>query len=201
MEAEKDEEFTAYVAASAVRLRRMAYLLCGDWQRAEDEVQAALVKLYLVWTRVRTYGSLDAYVRKTLVRGLIDEHRRPWRRERAHAEVPDQAMTQPLPLEDRLAVREALALVPPRQRAVLVLRYYEECDVAETARLVGCSEGTVKSQTARGLTRLPEIVPQLNVIRRASNAKARSELGRSPRTDEDAVAATGESLIRLGLLS
>jgi RNA polymerase sigma-70 factor (sigma-E family) len=158
MKAERDEEFTAYVAASAVRLRRMAYLLCGDWQRAEDELQAALVKLYLAWNRVRARGALDAFVRKTLVRGLIDEHRRPWRREEAHAALPDQAAPDSLPLEDRLAVREALAQVPPRQRAVLVLRYYEDCDVAETARLVGCSEGTVKSQTARGLAKLRELL-------------------------------------------
>jgi RNA polymerase sigma factor (sigma-70 family) len=61
-------------------------------------------------------------------------------------------------LEDRLAVRDALALVPPRQRAVLVLRFYEDCDVAETARLIGCTEGTVKSQTARGLARLRELL-------------------------------------------
>jgi RNA polymerase sigma-70 factor (sigma-E family) len=158
MKAETDEEFTAYVAASALRLRRMAYLLCGDWQRAEDEVQGALVKLYLAWNQVRARGALDAFMRKVLIRGLIDEHRRPWRREQAHAKIPDQATAQSLSLEDRLVVREALALVPPRQRAVLVLRYYEDCDVAETARLVGCSEGTVKSQTARGLARLRELL-------------------------------------------
>lgn len=159
MRADADEEFTAYAAASAARLRRTAYLLCGDWQRAEDELQAALVKLYLSWNRVRAREALDAFVRKTLVRGLIDEHRRPWRRERAQATLPDRPMPdEPLPVEDRLAVRDALALVPPRQRAVLVLRYYEDCDVAETARLIGCSEGTVKSQTARGLARLRELL-------------------------------------------
>jgi RNA polymerase sigma-70 factor (sigma-E family) len=158
MEAETDEDFTAYVAASAVRLRRTAYLLCGDWQHAEDEVQAALVKLYLTWDRVRARGALDAFVRTTLVRGLIDEHRRPWRRERAQAALPGQAAAESLSVEDRLAVREALALVPTRQRAVLVLRFYEDCDIAETARLIGCSEGTVKSQTARGLAKLRELL-------------------------------------------
>jgi RNA polymerase sigma factor (sigma-70 family) len=107
---------------------------------------------------VRARGALDAFVRTTLVRGLIDEHRRPWRRERAQAVLPDRAAPESLPVEDRLAVREALALVPPRQRAVLVLRFYEDCDVAETARLIGCSEGTVKSQTARGLARLRELL-------------------------------------------
>jgi RNA polymerase sigma-70 factor (sigma-E family) len=158
MTAQTDEEFTAYMAESAVRLRRTAYLICGDWQRAEDELQAALVKLYLAWGKVRTRGSLDAFVRTTLVRGLIDEGRRPWRRERTQATLPDQPAAEPLPAEERLAVREALALVPPRQRAVLVLRFYEDCDIAETARLVGCSEGTVKSQTSRGLARLRELL-------------------------------------------
>lgn len=158
MRADADEEFTAYAARSAARLRRTAYLLCGDWQRAEDELQAALVKLYLSWHRVRSRGALDAFVRTTLVRGLIDSGRRPWRRERAQAALPELAAPQSLPVEDRLAVRDALALVPPRQRAVLVLRFYEDCDVAETARLIGCSEGTVKSQTARGLARLRELL-------------------------------------------
>jgi RNA polymerase sigma-70 factor (sigma-E family) len=158
MKAETDEDFTAYVAASAIRLRRMAYLLCGDWQRAEDELQAALVKLYLAWNRVRARGALDAFVRTTLVRGLIDDHRRPWRREQAQAVLPEQVAAEPLPMEDRLAVRDALALLAPRQRAVLVLRFYEDCDIAETARLTGCTEGTVKSQTARGLARLRELL-------------------------------------------
>jgi RNA polymerase sigma-70 factor (sigma-E family) len=158
MKAETDEEFTAYVAASAVRLRRMAYLLCGDWQRADDELQSALLKLYLAWHRVRVRDSLDSFVRKILLRGLVDTHRRPWRREQAQAVLPEWGAAQPMPFEDRLAVREALAQVPPGQRAVLVLRFFEDCDVAETARLVGCSEGTVKSQTARGLARMREVI-------------------------------------------
>jgi RNA polymerase sigma-70 factor (sigma-E family) len=158
VQADAAEEFTAYVNASAARLRRTAYLMCGDWQRAEDEVQTALVKLYLAWDKVRMRQSLDAFVRTTLMRGLVDERRRPWRRERALAELPDRPAAEPQAVEERLAVRDALALVPPRQRAVLVLRFYEDCDVAETARLVGCSEGTVKSQTARGLARLRDLL-------------------------------------------
>ena len=153
-----DAEFVEFVDGHARELRRTAYLMCGDWQRAEDELQAALVKLYLSWNRVRARGALDAFVRTTLVRGVIDEHRRPWRREQARATLPEHAAPASLPLEDRLAVRDALALVPPRQRAVLVLRFYEDCDVAETARLIGCTEGTVKSQTARGLARLRELL-------------------------------------------
>jgi len=129
MRADAAEEFTAYVAGSAIGMRRTAYLMCGDWQRAEDEVQTALVKLYLAWDRIRDRQSLDAFVRTTLIRGLIDERRRPWRREHAQAALPDRAAAEPWPLEDRLTVRDALAKVPPRQRAVLVLRFYEDCDV------------------------------------------------------------------------
>jgi RNA polymerase sigma-70 factor (sigma-E family) len=158
MAADPAEEFTAYVSESALRLRRTAYLLCGDWQRAEDEVQTALVKLYLSWDRIRTRQSLDAFVRTTLVRGVIDAHRRPWRREHSRAALPDRPATESLAPEERLTVRDALARVPPRQRAVLVLRFYEDCDVAQTARLIGCTEGTVKSQTARGLARLRELL-------------------------------------------
>lgn len=158
MRADALEEFTAYVAACAPRLRRTAFLLCGDWQRAEDEVQTALVKLYLSWDQVRARQSLDRFVRTTLVRGLIDERRRPWRREQSRAAIPDRAAAESMTVEDQLAVRAALAQVPPRQRAVLVLRFYDDCDVAETARVIGCSEGTVKSQTARGLARLRELL-------------------------------------------
>lgn len=158
MRADAVEEFTAYVAAYSPRMRRTAFLMCGDWQKAEDEVQTALVKLYLSWDRVRARQSLDSFVRTTLVRALIDERRRPWRREQSRAVVPDRATAESMAVEDRLTVRAALARVPQRQRAVLVLRFYDDCDVAETARMIGCSEGTVKSQTARGLARLRELL-------------------------------------------
>jgi len=158
MRADAVEEFTAYVAACSPRMRRTAFLMCGDWQKAEDEVQTALVKLYLSWDRVRARQSLDSFVRTTLVRALIDERRRPWRREQSRAVVPDRATAASMAVEDRLTVRAALARVPQRQRAVLVLRFYDDCDVAETARMIGCSEGTVKSQTARGLARLRELL-------------------------------------------
>jgi DNA-directed RNA polymerase specialized sigma24 family protein len=96
MRADAVEEFTAYVAACAPRMRRAAYLVCGDWQRAEDEVQTALVKLYLAWDRVRARSSLGGFVRTTLVRGLIDERRRPWKREQSRAVMPDRAAVEPL---------------------------------------------------------------------------------------------------------
>jgi RNA polymerase sigma-70 factor (sigma-E family) len=155
-----EDQFTAYVAASSRRLRRTAYLICGDWQHAEDAVQNALVKLYGSWAGVRDRESLDGFVRTTLIRALIDEGRRPWRRERPVEMLPDRfdPRSGQTGSDDRMAMLSALAGVPPRQRAVLVLRFYEDCDVSETAQLLNCSEGTVKSQTARGLARLRDLL-------------------------------------------
>jgi RNA polymerase sigma-70 factor (sigma-E family) len=154
MRGDRDEEFTAFVAASARRLRQTAFLLCADWHQADDAVQSALVKLYLNWERVQARESMESFVRTILVRGLIDESRRPWRRESSWENLPDLPEVEQLGEDDRLLVRQMLAQVPTRQRAVLVLRFFMDCDVAETARMIRCSEGTVKSQTARGLDRL-----------------------------------------------
>lgn len=151
-----DAEFSAYVAARRDAVRRTAYLLCGDWHRADDLTQTAFVKLHGAWDRIRDRGALDAYVRSTLARATVDESRRPWRRERAVDAVPDVPALSDIAstVADRQLVRAALAAVPPRQRAVLVMRYFEGLDVAATAAALKCSEGTVKSQTARGLMAL-----------------------------------------------
>jgi RNA polymerase sigma-70 factor (sigma-E family) len=138
-------------------------LLCHDWHRADDLTQIAFVKLYGAWQRIRDRGALDAYVRSCLVRAAVDESRRPWRRERAVEVVPDN----PAPSDtastvaDRELVRTALARVPLGQRTVLVLRFFEGLDVAATATALGCSEGNVKSQTARGLTALKAALAEL----------------------------------------
>ena len=153
---EEDAEFAAYVAARRAVVRRTAYLLCNDWHRADDLTQIAFVKLYGAWSRIRDRGALDAYVRSCLVRATVDESRRPWRRERAVEVVPDNPApsdTASTVAEQQL-VRAALAQVPLGQRTVLVLRYFEGLDVAATAAALGCSEGNVKSQTARGLAAL-----------------------------------------------
>jgi RNA polymerase sigma-70 factor (sigma-E family) len=160
MRGDRDDEFTAFVTRSARRLRQTAFLLCGDWDRADDAVQTALVKLYLNWERVLSRNSMESFVRTTLVRGVIDESRRPWRRERSCSELPDTPRIDQLAHDERLLVRQVLDQVPPGQRAVLVLRYFEDCDVAETAKMIGCSEGTVKSQTARGLAKLRELLDE-----------------------------------------
>lgn len=156
MQPEEEGRFADYVARRRDTVRRTAYLLCGDWHRADDLTQIAFVKLYGAWERVRDEGALDAYVRSILVRATVDESRRPWRRERTVEVLPEQPSTRDIAqmVADRDAVRAALAEVPSGQRAVLVLRYFEGLDVAGVAAALRCSEGNVKSQTARGLAAL-----------------------------------------------
>lgn len=152
-----DAEYAAFVSATWHRLLRMALLMCGDRQRAEDAVQSGLVRLYISWSRLGHIEAMEAYARKAVVSALLDDAKRPWRRENPVAappdtdRVPDDASAR---VDDRLAVLRALAEVPPRQRAVLVLRFNDDLDVAQTARLLNCSPGTVKSQTSRGLDAL-----------------------------------------------
>lgn len=157
---EEEAEFSVYVTARRDRVRRTAYLLCGDWHRADDLTQIAFVKLYGAWAQIRDRAALDAYVRRCLVRATVDESRRPWRREHAVEDLPEAPVTSGASADiaagvvDRQVMRQALDEVPPGQRAVLVLRYFEGMDVAATAAALECSEGNVKSQTARGLATL-----------------------------------------------
>ena len=160
MSPEDEAEFVEYVTARREHVRRTAFLLCGDWHRADDLTQIAFVKLYGAWGQVRDHAALDAYVRRCLVRAIVDESRRPWRREQSVQDVPESpgppetATDMAAGVVDRHVLRQALEDVPPGQRAVLVLRYFEGLDVAGTAAALECSEGNVKSQTARGLVAL-----------------------------------------------
>lgn len=154
-----EDEFRALYVARAPALRRTAFLLCGDWHQAEDLVQVSFAKLYASWRRAERP---EAYVRQVLVRSWVDETRRPWRRERSVADLPEVAMTD---VEDhREVLRAALAQVPARQRACLVLRFFEDLSVTETARVLGCTEGNVKSQTSRGLDALRRLVPDREAL-------------------------------------
>jgi len=149
--------FRAFAIARRPTLRRSAYLLCGDWHRADDLVQTALVKLYVAWPRVQGDDPPDAYVQRILVRCFLDEKRRPWRRE-SPVEIVDLDAAAERPEDDLLDLRSALARLPRRQRATLLLRYWLDMSVAQTADALGCSEGTVKSQTARALTTLRDLL-------------------------------------------
>lgn len=155
---DRDREFGEFFDARVVLLRRTAFLLCGDWHRAEDLTQVALEKLYTAWPRLRRGGPVDAYARQILVRVVIDDSRRGFRRsETAVDTVPDVPAAR-LGTDEALDVRRALAALPPGQRAAVVLRYWEDLPIKETANLLGCSEGTVKSQAAKGLAALRRLL-------------------------------------------
>jgi RNA polymerase sigma-70 factor (sigma-E family) len=152
--AEREAAFTDYVAARQVHLRRIAYAICGDWHRADDLLQVSLTKLYVAWPRVCGKGTEDAYVRQIMVRANIDEHRRPWRREHVTDEVPELVAGADHQLEERSALFDALQELPEMQRKVVVLRHWLQLSVAESAKELRISEGTVKSHSSRGLAAL-----------------------------------------------
>jgi RNA polymerase sigma-70 factor (sigma-E family) len=151
--ADWEDQFAEYFRVRAQPLRRLAYSLCGEWHTAEDLVQLTFVRLYRRWPHVRE-ESVDAYARQIVVNAFLT-HRRARRRESLMADPPDRAAGGADPAES-LAVRRALADLGPRQRAAVVLRYLEDLPVAEVAALLGISEGTVKSQTARAIQSMRE---------------------------------------------
>jgi RNA polymerase sigma-70 factor (sigma-E family) len=150
----RDEEFREFIRNRASLLHQSAYLLCGDWHLAHDLVQDTLVKAYQHWPRVRQADSPDAYVRRI----LLNEARGRWRRRERVVPVPRfPGGREPVAPDaaDEIARRagllEALLALPLRQRATVILRYLEGMSERETAAVLGCSEGTVKSQSARAL--------------------------------------------------
>jgi RNA polymerase sigma-70 factor (sigma-E family) len=145
-------EFDAFVEARSPRLLRTAYLLTRDWALAEDLLQAALTKAWFAWGRI---DAPEAYVRRTLVTTYTSWWRRKWRAEVPTSDLPEHiAPPSGDAAENRRDLADALRTLAPRQRAVIVLRYYEDLTEAETAHLLGCSIGTVKSQTSKALARL-----------------------------------------------
>jgi RNA polymerase sigma-70 factor (sigma-E family) len=145
-----EDEYRQFVLPRLEPLRRMAFLLCRDWHTADDLVSITVGKLYRRWHRAREAQNLDAYVRGILTHAWLDERRRPWRREYATPVVPDATVPAGEP-PDAAMLRRLLDPVPWRQRAVIVLRFYCDLSVAQTASILGISEGAVKSQSARGL--------------------------------------------------
>ncbi len=147
----EDSEFVQFVDGHARELRRTAYLMCGDWQRAEDATQDALVKLYVAWSRIERSGGLRAYAHRAVTTAVVDQGRRPWRREVGGHPVPDAGADPTEQVDRRLAVVRALQSLPHRRRQCVVLRYFADLSVEDTAHHLGISTGTVKSQTARAL--------------------------------------------------
>ena len=150
----RERAYVEFVTARQTHLRRIAYAICGDWHRADDLVQTALVKLYVAWPRVRRDGREEAYARTIIIRSHIDETRRPWRRERPGLDGPDPVAREPLAVEERSALFEALQALPLMQRKTVLLRHWLGLSVAETAAELRITEGTVKSHTSRGLAGL-----------------------------------------------
>ncbi|MBE1497961.1 RNA polymerase sigma-70 factor (sigma-E family) [Amycolatopsis lexingtonensis] len=152
------DDFTEYVTARAGWLRKVAYLLCGDWHRADDLVQSAITRLYANWPRASRADNLDGYARRTLVNTFLAEQRTSWWR---RVDLRGTESERPVPgsdVEAGLDLRAALDRLPARQRATVVLRYFCDLPVAETARALGCSEGTVKSQTSKAVDALRELL-------------------------------------------
>ena len=148
-----DEQFRAFVAARSQALLSTAYLLTRDWALAEDLLQAALVRSWLAWRRIA--GSPEQYVRRVMVNEYVGWWRRKWRREvptEVLPELPDR--DEGTAVDSRLAMWRLLGGLPRRQRAVVVLRYYEDLSEREIAEVLGCRPGTVKSQAAKALARL-----------------------------------------------
>jgi RNA polymerase sigma-70 factor (sigma-E family) len=151
--------FVEFAAAAWGQLRRTAYLMCGDWDQASDHVQEGLIRVYVAWPRLTRAGREHAYARKAVMSALLDHARR-----RSSTEVPSQPDRDRPSRQDvaesvvsRAVLMSALADLPPRQRACVVLRYFDDLSVADTAAALGCSEGTVKSQTSRALASLRSV--------------------------------------------
>lgn len=146
------EVFDAFVVARSPALLRTAYLLTHDRGLAEDLVQAALTKTWFAWGRLSTDDPVR-YVRRVMVTTSVSWHRRLWVRERPTDQLPER----PVELDESPAAHDlwvAIGHLPPRQRAVVVLRYYEDLTEAETADLLACSVGTVKSQCSKAMAKL-----------------------------------------------
>ena len=147
------DEFAEFAESAAPRLRRTAFLLCGDWHSAEDLTQSALAKVFVSWRRIRRRDSAYAYATRTLVNPYLADRRLRRVEEVLTARVPDRPAETAGP-EDRLLAVSALAALPARARAVVVLRYWEDLSVDQAAQVLGCTPGNVKSQSARALDKL-----------------------------------------------
>jgi RNA polymerase sigma-70 factor (sigma-E family) len=157
-----DARLGDYVRGQWPALVRYASALCGDPTEAEELVQSALVRVALRWPFVRDKDNPDGYVRRAIANGYLTTWRRIRSRETTVPEVPETATVADgtAGVDDVMTVRRALAGLPPRQRAVLVLRYLEDRSEQETAELLGCSVGTVKSQASKALAKLRNVVEE-----------------------------------------
>ncbi len=170
----RDAAFSRYVASRQHALLRTAVLLTGDLHSGEDLLQTALSRLYLAWHRIERQEALDAYVRRIMVNQNTAWWRRTWRRRETTVDpadlVPDQRRGGPRDAEragpeatvvERTALWQAVQTLPPRQRATIVLRFYEDLSEAQTAEVMACSVGTVKAATSRALAKLRPLMAEV----------------------------------------
>jgi len=157
MRAADEEEYRQYVHVRLEMFRRTAYVLCRNWHLADDLVSITITKLYRHWHRIRQLDHVDAYVRGMLTNAWLDERRRPWHREDSTDQPPDRPHLDGAP-PDQPSLLRLLGTLPPRQRAVVVSRFYCDLSVSQTAEALGISEGAVKSLASRGLAALRTVL-------------------------------------------
>jgi RNA polymerase sigma-70 factor (sigma-E family) len=151
------EEFIEFATGVSPRLRRAAFLLCGNWHTAEDLTQTTLAKMYASWRRISAHEHLYAYANRTLVNTYLADRRTMRAKELLTGWLPERPAAPQTP-ELRLVMIDALATLPPKARVVVVMRYWADLSVNEVAELLGCSPGNVKSQSARGLDKLRAVL-------------------------------------------
>jgi RNA polymerase sigma-70 factor (sigma-E family) len=180
--AQRDADYSEYVAFRLPALRRLALLLCQDRHRADDLVQQAIIKVYVHWAKASGADNTDAYVNAILVREFLHERRSGWtRRVSVTDELPESAILTADP-DGLMDLQAAVTTLPPRQRAALVLRYYCDLNVDQTAAALGCTAGTVKSQTAKAIAtlraRLADDAP--TTAGSQTPARSRRQSGKAP---------------------
>jgi RNA polymerase sigma-70 factor (sigma-E family) len=147
------DEFAEFAEGAAPRLRRTAFLLCGDWHTAEDLAQSALAKVFVAWRRIQRQDAAHAYATRTLMNCYLADRRLKRPVEVLTDRLPESGFSESAP-ETRMVVLAALATLPPKARAVVVLRYWADLSIEDVASLLGCSPGNVRSQSTRALAKL-----------------------------------------------
>ena len=158
MKQDLKDRFEQMALAELPRLRRFALAVCGDHHRADDYVQAALERMYVAWPRVHDISAPGAYLRTVLMRQMLNERRRPWRRELSTVVLPDPGYDSTGAAVLGLDLSRALAVLTTKQRAVVVMRYVEDRSVAEVAQIMKTAQGTVKRQSSDAVARLRQIL-------------------------------------------
>ena len=151
------EEFVEFAEAASPRLRRTAFLLCGDWHTAEDLAQTALEKVFVSWPKIRQQDAVHAYTHRTLVNSYLAHKRLKRTGELLTGSFPERAIEAPA-TETRMMALDALATLPPRTRAVVVLRYWADLSVEQVADVLSCSPGNVKRLSFNAMDKLRTVL-------------------------------------------